>query len=239
MRLLAIDTTCRTCSVALAVDGEIRARGTEAGVAHAARVLPMAGELLAEAGLSAGDLDAVAFAAGPGAFTGVRIACGVAQGIAFAAGLPVVPVGSLEALALEAGEGWVLACLDARMGEVYHATVHVSADGRCAREDGPGVCAPASVPLPRPVAGGWLAAGDGFAAHEAALRARLATLPLRAVAAGCQPHARSVARLGLLALAAGEAVAPEAAAPVYVRDKVALDVREQAALRSRQAGLAR
>lgn len=235
MRLLAIDTTCRTCSVALAVDGAIHCLETGAGAAQAARALPMAGELLASAGLAVRDLDAVAFAAGPGAFTGVRIACGVAQGIAFAADLPVVPVGSLAALALEAGEGWVLACLDARMGELYHATFRVGGDGACEPLDPPGVCAPGRLPLPAPVDGGWLGAGDAFEVHADALRERLAGAGLRAVAAECRPHARAVARLGLRTLAAGGALAPEAAAPLYVRDKVALDVREQAALRARQA----
>ncbi|MFN7752154.1 MAG: tRNA (adenosine(37)-N6)-threonylcarbamoyltransferase complex dimerization subunit type 1 TsaB [Pseudomonadota bacterium] len=239
MRLLAIDTTCRTCSVALAAGGDIAWLEAGEGEGHAARVLPMAGELLAAAGMRPHDLDAVAFACGPGAFTGVRIACGVAQGMAFAAGLPVVPVGSLASLALEAGEGWVLACLDARMGEVYHATFRVTGDGDCEPKTAPAVCAPSELPVPDPQGVQWIGAGDGFRVHAEVLRERLAATPLRAVAADCRPHARSVARLGLRALAAGQAIAPERAAPLYVRNKVALDVGEQAALRARQAEGAR
>ena len=239
MRLLAIDTTCRTCSVALAVAGDIAWREAEEGEGHAARVLPMAGELLAVAGLRPHDLDAVAFASGPGAFTGVRIACGIVQGIALAAALPVVPVGSLAALALEAGEEWVLACLDARMGEVYHATFRVTGEGDCEPKTAPAVCAPSELPLPEPHVAGWTGAGDGFRVHADVLRERLSAAPLRAVAADCRPHARAVARLASRALLAGQAIAPEAAAPLYVRNKVALDVGEQAALRARQAERAR
>jgi len=237
MRLLAIDTTCRICSVALAIGEEVRWRQSEEGHAPAAHALPMAGELLAEAGMAATALDAVAFGAGPGAFTGVRIACGLAQGIALAADLPVVPVGSLSALAAEAGEGWVLACLDARMGEVYHACLRVTAGGACETVVPAAVCAPAALPRPAHVPGGWIAAGDGFAVQGEALRERLAGVALRSVLPGCLPHARAVARLGRLAVAAGEGVAAERAAPLYVRDKVALDRHEQAALRARRAEL--
>src|SRR3989449_8581503 len=103
------------CSVALGADGEIGALERRAATRHSELALPMLGRLLAAAGIGAGQLDAVAFGAGPGSFTGLRIACGLAQGLAFARGLPVIRISTLEALAEGSGATRIVACLDARM----------------------------------------------------------------------------------------------------------------------------
>ncbi|TAK45912.1 MAG: tRNA (adenosine(37)-N6)-threonylcarbamoyltransferase complex dimerization subunit type 1 TsaB, partial [Betaproteobacteria bacterium] len=121
MILAALETSADWCSVAISIDGEIAALEERAGQRQAELALPMLGQLLAQAGIAAGRLDAVAFGAGPGSFTGLRIACGLAQGIAFALELPVIGVSTLEALAEESGAARVVACIDARMREVYYA----------------------------------------------------------------------------------------------------------------------
>lgn len=227
MQLLALDTTTRWCSVALWRDGELLAREMDAGQSHSEQLLPMVDALLDQAGTTLGRLDAIAFGAGPGSFTGLRIACAVAQGLGFGAGLPLVPVGSLGTLAegarRERGATLVYACLDARMREVYAAAFEY--DGAAWRERiAPLVVPPAAAPLPD--GAGWHGCGDGFAAEGGALRARLDAM-LAAIEAERVPLARDVAVLGAVAYARGEAVAAEHAAPIYVRDKVALTTAEQ------------
>jgi tRNA threonylcarbamoyladenosine biosynthesis protein TsaB len=246
--LLALDTSAASCSVALLRAGEVSGRVVDAGggnaPAHSRLLLPMVDALLAEAGISAGQLDAIAFGAGPGAFTGVRIACAVAQGLGFALERPLLPVGTLRAMASACAAPRVIACLDARMGEVYWAawecvlpadgTPPVEIEARVA----PCVVPPARVPWP--AGSGWVGCGDGFALHgpellaqdDAASRAGLTTSRLARVAAGITPQAVDVLRLAARDFALGLAIAPEFAAPFYVRDKVALDSREQAALRA-------
>src|SRR6267378_5953535 len=121
MRFASIETSTEWCSVALWAGGEIAALERRAGARHSELALPMLERLLAAAGIGAGQLDAVAFGAGPGSFTGLRIACGLAQGLAFARGLPVIGIPTLEAMAEESGAARVVACLDARMREVYYS----------------------------------------------------------------------------------------------------------------------
>jgi len=128
MRLLAFETATRRLSVALWQDGELIERSGEIANGGSERVLPWARELLAEAGITQAQLDGIAFGAGPGGFTGLRLACGVAQGLAWGLDLPVLPVSSLEALALACGEREVWTCLDARMNEVYVAAYRVDGD---------------------------------------------------------------------------------------------------------------
>lgn len=189
------------------------------------RLLPWASELLAEAGLSLQQLDGVAFGAGPGGFTGLRLACGVAQGLAFGLDVPVVPVGTLAALALASGEGKVLACLDARMHEIYVAAYRVAGD--CVEEVmAPKVGAGEAAPLPE--GDGWRGAGDGFTACGEVLRQRMGGR-LVGVAANAFPTAAAVARLAAPALAAGGGIPAAQAAPLYVRDKVALTTAERLA----------
>jgi tRNA threonylcarbamoyladenosine biosynthesis protein TsaB len=226
MKLLAIDTATEALSAALWHDGEVRSHCERIGRGHAERVLPLVDRLLAEAGWSLGSLDALAFGRGPGAFTGVRIAVSTVQGLAFGAELPVVPVSDLAALGrrlldLGAGTGatQALACLDARMGEVYAALVVARPDGGVdlAWEE---LLRPAAVTAARlPGDARLVMGGHGFAAYPE-LAARFPER-LAALHADCLPHAADIVRLAALEMAAGKAIAAELAQPVYLRDDVA------------------
>jgi tRNA threonylcarbamoyladenosine biosynthesis protein TsaB len=177
--------------------------------------------LLSEAGVSLGQLDALAFGRGPGAFTGVRIAAGVIQGIAFGADLPVVPVSTLAALAqhgLDAGAARVLAALDARMDEVYWGAFEADAEGLAVAAGPELVIAPDAVPVPE--GGDWGGVGAGWGAYGDLLRARLGD-HVNAVDPDVYPDAAQVARIAVRDFAAGLAVSAEQALPVYLRDKVA------------------
>jgi tRNA threonylcarbamoyladenosine biosynthesis protein TsaB len=220
MRLLAFDTSTEACSAALLLDGDLRLRCEYTERSHAELLLPMIDALLVEAGLLPADLDGLAFGRGPGAFTGLRIAAGVAQGLAFAAGLPVAPVSSLAAVAerVPAADGEVvLACNDARMGEVYWSLFRRETDGSVTP------LAPESVHPPERVdaeaAGAVHAAGNALVAYPA-LAGRLAGRGLT-LHPGLLPRADAVARLGARQIAAGAGVAAELALPVYVRNDVA------------------
>jgi tRNA threonylcarbamoyladenosine biosynthesis protein TsaB len=223
VKILALDTSTEYCSVALWRDGEVDARDAHAGQRHSSLLLPMVGELLAGHGLEVKDLDGIAFGEGPGSFTGLRIACGVTQGLAFGAGLKVVGVGTLAAMAEAAGGARVVCCLDARMGEVYHAAYAKAVDGWNAVQ-APGLYAPGEAPLPPE--DGWTGCGSGFAAYSAVLRERYAGR-LSAIMPDVVPHARHIARLAAREFEAGRAVAAENALPVYIRDKVALKTHER------------
>ncbi len=222
MRILALDASTEACSAALLVGDTLTARYAESGPGTAERVLAMVDELLAGAGLPLGALDALAAGVGPGAFTGVRISVAVAQGLAFGAGLRVVPVSSLEALAFPAlGGAPVLACLDARMAEVYWACFQADARRGLIALGPPRVGAVASVELPP--APRFRGVGRGFSAYPA-----LSALPAVDVAdAGALPHARDLALLGAIRAAAGDLVDPKDLVPLYVRDKVALTEAER------------
>lgn len=223
MNLLALDTSTTFCSVALWLDGTLLAEGVEAGQRHSELVLPMVERLLACAGLKLTQLDAIAFGEGPGSFTGLRIACGVVQGLAFGAGLPVVGVGTLLALAEAADADEVACCLDARMKEAYFAAYRRTGDD-WATIVAPSLHAPADLPaLPE---GGWVGAGNGFAAYADTIAPRLGA-SLRSMAAVQLPHAREIARLGARQFAASGGRPPDEALPVYIRDKVALTIEEQ------------
>jgi len=230
MKLLACETSSDRCSVALWADGACLSRAAPQPRDHSEIILPFVGELLAEAGLQLRQLDAIAFGAGPGGFTGLRLGCSVAQGLALAAGLPVIPVDSLAALALAAGDGPVYACVDARMNEVYCAAYRV-ADGEAQRLLGPVTVAPALAPLP-PAGHAWRGAGSGFGVWGGVLRERLGGL-LDTVSPDAVPDAVHVARLAVRGHARGEARDPAAAAPAYVRDKVALTTVERLAAGAR------
>ena len=219
MRLAAFETSTEWCSVALWIDGEICAIEERAGNRHGELVLPMLERLAASAGSAIPALDAVAFGAGPGSFTGLRIACGVAQGIAFARGLPVVGISTLEAIAEESGAARVVACLDARMHEVYYAALEKAA-GRWREVIAAQCVAPAQAPLPPGT--GWTGCGNGFAAYGDVFRGRFSTMQ-----AEIHPSAVAIARLAAPRLAAGEGVDAALAAPVYLRDKVALTSEER------------
>jgi tRNA threonylcarbamoyladenosine biosynthesis protein TsaB len=221
MLFAALETSTEWCSVALWADGEIAAAEQRAGHRHSELALPMLDKLLNSFNIKASDLDAVAFGAGPGSFTGLRIACGLAQGLALPRGLPVIGIPTLEALAEECGAPRVVACLDARMHEVYYAAFERLEQGW--RTAVPAQCvAPDQAPLPP--GGGWTGCGSGFAAYPAFLQNRLTS-----VKPEIHPTAVSVARLAAPRLAAGEGVDAAGAAPLYLRDKVALTAQELAA----------
>ena len=228
MKLLAIETSTEACSVALWLDGEVRERFDIAPRRHAELTLPWAEELLADAGVKKSQLDAIAIGRGPGAFTGVRLAIAIGQGIALALDRPVVPVSTLAALALQASGPRVLAAIDARMGEVYAAAFELR-DGDAITLDAERVGAPGTIVLPGDEAG-WCGVGTGFAAQDHALASHLHSR-LAVVDAAALPHAADVARLAVLAYVRGEAVAAELAEPAYLRNNVALTMAEQQALR--------
>lgn len=217
MKLLALDTATDACSAAVWVEGAVLERCERAPRRHAALILPMIETVLAEAGLEVTQLDAIAFGRGPGAFTGVRIAVGIVQGIAFAADLPVVPVSTLAALALgaarETGHARIAAALDARMGEVYWGTYAVA--GETVRLLGDErVCAPTSVTAPP---GEWFGVGSGWLAYSAALSRRAAVggwLGER------YPRAGDVARLAADPARRGDWIPAEQALPVYLRNEI-------------------
>jgi tRNA threonylcarbamoyladenosine biosynthesis protein TsaB len=224
MIVLALETSTELGTCALWRHGEVDERHCPAGLPHSETLLPLVRTLLEESGVAFADLDAIAFGAGPGAFTGLRIACGLAQGLAVGAGVPVVPVGSLAAMAETCGGERVLALLDARMGEVY--------SGCFAREPATGplpagdvaVAPPEAVALPS--GAGWLACGNAPAVYPA-LAQRLAAAGID-WQPGILPTAGAVAAIAARRLAAGEAgLDPAEAAPLYVRDKVARTIAER------------
>jgi tRNA threonylcarbamoyladenosine biosynthesis protein TsaB len=217
MRFAAIETSTEWCSVALWTDGEIAAIEKRAGNHHSELALPMLEKLLGNLG-GKGTLDAVAFGAGPGAFTGLRIACGLAQGLAFGRGLPVIGISTFEALAQEAGATRVVACIDARMREVYYAALEKRA-GRWHEVVTAQCVAPQSAP--RPPGEGWVGVGSGFDVYGEALSANVSVTRPQV-----HPTALAVAALAAPRLAAGEGVDAAEAAPVYLRDKVALTQQE-------------
>jgi len=224
MRLLAFETATRRLSVALWQDGAFIERAAELPNGGSERLLPWVHELLAEADLTLAQIDGIAFGAGPGSFTGLRLACGVAQGLGWGLDLPVMPVSTLEALAMASGRREVWVCLDARMNEVYSAAYRVEGDS--VRQLMAPVCLPPAVVSAPALAGIW-GVGDGFAAYDEVL---LAGKPeLAGVHADVFPTAVAVLRLAAPAFAQGRAGAAAAAQPIYVRDKVALTTAERLA----------
>jgi tRNA threonylcarbamoyladenosine biosynthesis protein TsaB len=222
MRFAAIETSGDWCSVALWRDGEIVSLERRAPNRHSELALPMLEKLLENAGLTASQLDGVAFGAGPGSFTGLRIACGLAQGLAFARGLPVVAVSSFEAIAQESGETRVVACIDARMREVYYSALEKQggAHSRAWREVLSGQCV-APQDAPPPPGEGWAGCGNGFQAYPEFLSGKIVRKKPEV-----HPTAFAVAQLAAPRFAAGEGIDAALAAPVYLRDKVALTTQE-------------
>lgn len=226
MNILALDTSTESCSVALLTAGGLFDRSRLMPREHAEHVLPMAQSLLDEVGLKRTQLDGIAVGCGPGAFTGVRLAVSVAQGLAFALDLPVVTVSSLAALALEAPADAlpVLAVIDARMGEIYAGAFRRTEAGLVEAIDHENVCKPDALEVP--AAPAWNVVGTGWGAYPDIIGGKLATPP-RWVESAHYPQARHVARLAAPEFAAGRGVAPEKALPVYLRNKVALTLRER------------
>lgn len=231
MQILAFDTSTETLSIAVGTGGAVPRLWQHSGPGGAqasATLIPAVRALLAEAGVALHQLDAIAFGRGPGSFTGLRTACAVAQGLALGAGVPVLPVDTLLALADEArhahGVLQVVAALDARMDEIYCARYDfAAADPLAAR--GFALVAPEALDVPA----GWVLAGNVQAPYGSRLPAGLRHL-------AALPTAAAMVRLAPALLAAGQAVAPDDALPLYVRDKVALTTAERAARAAEVAG---
>jgi tRNA threonylcarbamoyladenosine biosynthesis protein TsaB len=222
-KILALDCSTEFCSVALLLGGEIIERNEHAGQRHSELILTMVDTVLAEGGLTLSQLDAVAFSAGPGSFTGLRIGCGVAQGLAFGANLPVIAVPTLLALAQATDARRVLSVLDARMGEVYLAA-YERTDDTWQTVIAPCLCKPDAAP---PLAGGdWFGIGSGFSVHGDKLRETYAH-QLGDVDAKSYPQARHIATLACAEWRAGRSVSAAAALPLYIRDKVAFTENER------------
>ena len=228
MRVLALDAATEACSAALLADGVLISRSNESGKSNAVKILRMAEELMAEAQVSLSMLDGIAASIGPGAFTGVRISVAVAQGLAFGADLKVVPVTTLEALALQVLEGpgsRALACLDARMGEVYWGCFDWDAACGVLQSGALRVGPPSSVALD--LGGQYVGVGRGFSAYP--VLGMLPGVTTDAARSTALPNAREIARLGARRLAAGGALDAADLKPLYLRDKVALTEAERAA----------
>ena len=229
--ILAIETSSELASCALLNGAAVHARASNGVRTHSQAILPMVQELLAEAGIALKDCDAIAFGAGPGSFTGVRTACGIAQGLAYGAALPVIPLITLAAMALacraDNGASEVLAILDARMGEVYWAQYRY-ADGAWLTVCEPALCPPEAV---APVAvAGLRACGNGLSAYPDALAA-FAEGALPAL----MPHARELALLAQGAFERGETVDAAAAQPLYLRNKIAFTSAERQVINAAKA----
>ena len=224
VNLLAIDTSTDSCSVAASRGDALFSRSEPALQRQAERVLGMVDELLEEAHLALDQIEGIAYGEGPGSFTGLRIAAGVTQGLALARGIGVVGVGSLLALAQESGAERVVACIDAHMGEVYHAA-YARAGSGWEEVSAPGLYKPEAVPVPP--GRGWIGCGDAFATHGDRLVSRLGDR-ISEVRSGASPSARAVLRLAIPRFASGEAKDAATAVPVYLRDKVALKAGERA-----------
>lgn len=227
MKLIALETSTRRLSVALWLDGTLIERSEDIPNGGSERLLPWVNQLLAEAGVTFAQIDGIAFGAGPGGFTGLRLACGVAQGLAFGLDLPVLGVSSLEALAVAAytgGEERIFASLDARMNQVYYAA-YLIRDGVTETLLAPAVAAPECVLAPQGQdATGWIGCGNGFVVCPELLKASMVE-----VRADFWPTAMAVARLAAPRIARGEGVDAGLAVPLYVRDKVALTTAERLA----------
>ncbi|PCE66871.1 tRNA (adenosine(37)-N6)-threonylcarbamoyltransferase complex dimerization subunit type 1 TsaB [Salinivibrio sp. YCSC6] len=220
LKMLAVDTATENCSVALCIGDQMMVRSDIAPREHTNKILPMVDEVLAEAGVSLTQLDALAFGRGPGSFTGVRIGIGIAQGLAFGADLPVLGVSTLAAMAEQAhrthGATQVLTAIDARMGELYFAQYQRQENGDWHALADEAVVAPDALCL-ESTDGTWALAGTGWPAYP-----ELATgLDLTTTESGVlYPQAQDMLVIAKYAYQRGEAVAAELATPTYLRDKV-------------------
>lgn len=228
MRILAFDTSTEYLSLALWQDGDVQVRDLHALQSHSSLILPEIQQLLEQQQCGLADLTAIAFGAGPGSFTGLRIACGVAQGLAYANQLPVVEVGTLQALATQCPHERVIACLDARMGEVYLAAYHNLPNGECVELLAPCLCQPEQVP--ELLGQDWYGVGTGWQVYGQQLQQSYAhqLAPTSIDASVLYPSAAMIAKLAVNKIALGQTVQAQDASPIYVRNKVALTSHERA-----------
>lgn len=225
MNLLAFDTSTEACAVGLLADGVGRGRFELTPRRHTDCVLPWCDELLAQAGVAKSRLQAVAVGVGPGAFTGVRLGVSLAQGMALALGIPLVPVSTLAAIAqAQDHDGPIAVVMDARMGECY-AGFYQKRDGIAVALAPERLLAPDALALPS--GGDWIGAGSGFGAYAARLPAAFSAAMGR-IDAEALPQPAALLALGEYGLRAGLALPPERIEPTYLRDKVALTLDERA-----------
>jgi len=226
MQILAIDTSTEFLSLALWLNGRVLSRDIHAGQTHSQQILPTLRTLLDEAKIELTALDGIAFGAGPGSFTGLRIACGVAQGLAFGANLPVVAVSTLQALAQQSGAEKVIACLDARMGEIYHAA-YEKQNGEWLEVSAPALFKPEDAPKVN--GDDWVGVGTGWLVYPDVLQAVYGeqSREMPAPDRHSHPTATSIAELALPTFEAGLARPAQEAAPIYIRNKVALKMSER------------
>ncbi|MEQ1598340.1 MAG: tRNA (adenosine(37)-N6)-threonylcarbamoyltransferase complex dimerization subunit type 1 TsaB [Methylotenera sp.] len=222
MNLLSLDTSTEYLSLALQLGDKTFTHYQQAGNASSELILPQIQALLEEAKTKLSDLDGIAFGSGPGAFTGVRIACGVAQGLGFGANIPVVGVNTLLALAEASGEEQVIACLDARMGEIYHAAFIKEKDG-WKEISATKVCKPEASPLLTCRAAG---VGSGWVVYGEVL-GKIYSENLTKILPNITPTAEAILRLAKPIFAAGLAKPASEAAPIYIRNRVALTTQER------------
>jgi tRNA threonylcarbamoyladenosine biosynthesis protein TsaB len=222
MNILALETSTEACSIALDVDGVVTDVHVVEPRRHAELILPTVDQLLREAGAELRALDAIVWGRGPGSFTGVRIGAAVAQGLAYGANLPVVPISTLAVLAQGAfrRHGWrrVFVAQDARMNEVYAGAFVVNVDDHARALGTEQVCAPGAVTMPD--GGHWGSTGSGWTVHGESLRARLGDALAGTPESDELPHALDLLALGRAAFAHGEGVGAAQVAPVYLRDQV-------------------
>jgi len=224
VNLLALDTSTEYLSLAILKGQQAFSFDVLAGQSHSQIVLPQLQALLAQAQLSLHDLNGIAFGAGPGSFTGVRIAAGIAQGLGFGANIPVLGVCTLQALAEASGATRVIACLDARMGEVYHAA-YVKENNRWQAELAPDLYKPEAVPLVN--GGDWVGAGSGWKTYHDALT-HIYNAHITTTQPDALPTANAMLTIAAPLFAAGLGLPASEALPIYIRNRVALKSSERA-----------
>ncbi len=227
MNLLALDTSTEFLSLALKLGENTFTHYQSAGSASSQLVLPQIQVLLDSANVQLKDLDGIAFGAGPGAFTGVRIASGVAQGLGFGANLPVVGINTLIAVAEASGQDKVIVCLDARMGEIYHAAL-VKENSTWIEVSETKVCKPQDAPILE--GENWFGAGSGWAPYSDVLTqiyANNLSQQLPNILQSITPTAEAILHLAQPVFAAGQAKPAMEAMPIYIRNRVALTTAER------------
>lgn len=224
MKILAFDTSTELMSIAVQIDGQLLTHAQQAGAKASQLILPQIQVMLAEASVELKAIDGIAFGAGPGAFTGVRVACGVAQGLAFGANLPVVAVNTLTAIAQASKQDKVIVCQDARMGEVYHAALERK-DNAWFEHESASVCKPEAVPAL--LGDDWVGVGSGWQVYGEALNAQYQNHIVRKID-DVTPDAAAIVQLAEPLFAAGKGVSASEAKPIYIRNRVALTASERA-----------
>ncbi|MGB7814907.1 MAG: tRNA (adenosine(37)-N6)-threonylcarbamoyltransferase complex dimerization subunit type 1 TsaB [Methylotenera sp.] len=223
MNLLSLDTSTEFLSLALQVGDKSFSHYQNVGQTASQLILPQIQALLDSANIILNDLNGIAFGAGPGSFTGVRIACGVAQGLGFGANLPVAGINTLMALAEASGKDKVIACLDARMGEIYHAAFE-KINGEWVERSTTKVCKPEAAPVLE--SGEWVGAGSGWAVYGEVL-SKIYAKNLSQILPNITPTAEAILQLALPTFAAGSAHPASEAAPIYIRNRIALTSQER------------